>query len=98
MRKFIYSFMPAQDYIGLYVEEDGSITAEVKNMVTEKQFEMQVTDCFGRPTMAPRAVLLEQVVLPDHDGTISKKFADICLCRVSRELYAPKHEFRVMKK
>ncbi len=30
MRKFIYSFMPAQDYIGLYVEEDGSITAEVK--------------------------------------------------------------------
>ena len=97
MKKFFYSFMPHKAYVGLYVAEDGTISAEVKNMETEKTSEITVTDCAGVPTKAPRKMLIEQVVRPDYAGKVSKKFAELCLRRVLRMLHAQQHAFRVMK-
>ncbi|MBO6289348.1 MAG: hypothetical protein J6N45_03375 [Alphaproteobacteria bacterium] len=97
MKKFFYSFMPHKDYVGLYVAEDGTVSAEVKNMETEETSEITVTDCTGVPTKAPRKVLIEQTVHPDHAGKVSKKFAELCLRRVLRVIHAPRHVFRVMK-
>lgn len=97
MKKFFYSFMPHKDYVGLYVAEDGTVSAEVKNMDTEETSEITVTDCAGVPTKAPRKMLIEQVVRPDYAGKVSKKFAELCLRRVLRVLHAQQHAFRVMK-
>ena len=97
MKKFFYSFMAHKDYVGLYVAEDGTISAEIKKVETEKTSEITVTDCTGVPTKAPRKVLIEQIVHPDHAGKVSKKFAELCLRRVLRMLHAQQHAFRVMK-
>lgn len=97
MKKFFYSFMAHSDYVGLYVAEDGTISAEIKKVETEKTSEITVTDCTGVPTKAPRKVLIEQIVRPDHAGKVSKKFAELCLRRVLRVLHVPHHVFRVMK-
>ena len=76
--------------VALYFGSCAEVCGEVVAADGSKK-EIKVTDCGGKQTFVPRAVLIEHVT---GTGKKMKKFIDICLRLLKRQICQRPHKFR----